>query len=95
MAQCPIERRLKCSQYANILFNKVFALCARKAEWKSLADVRISFASADKVDDLLIFNVAHNHYRLIVRVDFTDNVMFFKGIITHKEYDRSEWKKWK
>jgi mRNA interferase HigB len=68
---------------------------ARKSEWKSLLDVRASFPSADKVGDFLVFNIGHNSYRLIVRVDFQKNVMFFKWLITHKEYDRGEWKTWK
>ena len=68
---------------------------ARKASWKSLVDVRTAFPSADKLGDLLVFNIGHNRYRLIVRVDFSDSVMFFLGLMTHKEYDRGEWKLWK
>ena len=68
---------------------------ASKAEWVSIADVKNSFPSADKVGNLLIFNIGHNRYRLVVRVDFAKRVMFFKGLMTHKEYDRGEWKIWK
>jgi len=67
----------------------------RKANWKSLIEVREAFPSADKVGDKLVFNIGHNLYRLIVRVDFAKNVMFFRGLITHREYDREDWKKWK
>jgi mRNA interferase HigB len=68
---------------------------ARAAKWRSLADVRVLFASADKVGNLLVFNIQHNDYRLIAHVDFRYNLLLYKGVITHKEYSTGEWKKWK
>lgn len=67
---------------------------ARKAEWRNLADVRRQFSSADQVGNLLVFNIRHNRYRLIVKVDFRTARVFVKALLTHKEYDREEWKKW-
>ena len=68
---------------------------ARQANWRSLSDVRKEYPSADMVGDLIVFDIQHNKFRLIVRVAFKSNMMFFKGLVTHKEYSRGEWKTWK
>ncbi len=68
---------------------------ARQANWKSLSDVRNGYPSADMVGDLIVFDIWHNKFLLIVRVDFSSNLMFFKGLMTHKEYRRGEWKTWR
>jgi len=67
---------------------------ARVADWKNLADVRKIFPSADIVGNVLIFNLRHNRYRLIVRAAFQIKTLFVKAILTHKEYDGEEWRKW-
>jgi len=67
---------------------------AKAAKWQSLEDVRVNFASADKVGKVLIFNVHGNKFRLIAQVNFAAQALYFKALMTHKEYDRGEWKKW-
>jgi mRNA-degrading endonuclease HigB of HigAB toxin-antitoxin module len=56
---------------------------ARKGHWRSLLEVRQAFGGADQFRLPLIFNIRRSAYRLIV-----------KALLTHKEYDRGEWKKW-
>ncbi len=67
---------------------------ARKAEWHSWLDVRKAFTDADQYRSLLNFNFRHNTYRLIVKVDYRAKLLMVKTFLTHKEYDREEWKKW-
>jgi len=67
---------------------------ARKASWQGLQDVRQQFPSADQVGNVLIFNVLGGNYRLIMTVNYSRQTMFFKALLTHREYDRKEWKKW-
>lgn len=67
---------------------------ARSARWNSLEDVRASFASADKVGNVVIFNVLHSQLRLITATFFRSQRVFIKALLTHKEYDRKEWMKW-
>lgn len=67
---------------------------ARRAEWKKLPDVRADFPLADRIGHVLVFNIRHNRYRLIVRVTFPIQKLFVKALLTHKEYDRKEWMKW-
>ena len=68
---------------------------ARKAHWRSLIDVRRHFPDADLVDNLLVFNIRRNRYRLIVFPVFASARLYIKAFLTHEEYRRQEWKtKW-
>jgi mRNA interferase HigB len=67
---------------------------AQHAAWSNLLDVRQDFPSADQVGSLLIFNIRHNRYRLIVFTVFPKQKLYVKAVLTHKQYDRKEWMKW-
>lgn len=67
---------------------------SKKSEWKGLADVRRDFQDADQVGKLLVFNVRHNTYRLIVKVDYRSKLLMVKDLLAHKEYGKGAWKKW-
>lgn len=67
---------------------------ARSAEWTCLTDVRKAFASADLVGEVLVFDIDHNRFRLITTVFFPTQEIYVKALLTHKEYDREDWKKW-
>jgi len=67
---------------------------ARAARWESFDAVRADFPDADQTGSVLIFNIRHNRYRLIARVLYTKQKLYVKALLTHKEYDREEWKKW-
>jgi mRNA interferase HigB len=62
---------------------------AKKARWRSTADVKRSYAAASIVTaDRIVFNVKGNAYRLVVAVDFDKSVVWIKWIGTHRDYDR-------
>lgn len=67
---------------------------ASHAVWHDLNDVRQLFPDADQFKSLLIFDVRHNHYRLIVKVDYRAKLLMVKEFLPHKEYMRGSWKKW-
>lgn len=69
-------------------------LVSQKAVWKSLIAVRRDFKDADQVGKVLVFNVRHNTYRLIVKVDYRSKLLMVKDCLTHKEYGKDAWKKW-
>jgi mRNA interferase HigB len=64
------------------------------ANWSCFADVRRTFPIADLIGEVLVFNLGHNRYRLITTVFFATRELYIKALLTHKEYDRGEWKKW-
>ena len=62
---------------------------AGKADWANLHDVKYFFNSVDAVgNDLYVFNIKGNDYRLIVRIIFRVRTVYIKFIGTHKEYDK-------
>ena len=65
---------------------------ARKAEWRSLAEVRTTFPSADAVEKYTVFNIKGNSYRLIVEINYRSQRLFLRHVLTHAEYDRGKWK---
>ena len=67
---------------------------ARSADWACLLDVRHSYASADLVGQVLIFNILNNQLRLITVVSWRSKRIYIKALLTHKQYDRKEWMKW-
>lgn len=67
---------------------------AGQAVWRDIHEVRLHFPDADQYKSLLIFNIRHNYYRLIVKVDFRAKLLMVKEFLTHQEYMRGGWKKW-
>jgi mRNA interferase HigB len=65
---------------------------ARKAIWRNFSDLRATFGSADQVGHFVVFNIGGNEYRLIARIYFKDAVILIRHVLTHKEYDRGDWK---
>ena len=59
---------------------------ASHAVWRDLHEVRQHFPDADQYKSLLIFNIRHNYYRLIVKVDYRAKLLMVKEFVTHKEY---------
>jgi mRNA interferase HigB len=67
---------------------------AVEADWRNLEDVRASFPATDMVENLAIFNIRGNRYRLITRLVFQYRRIYIKEFLTHAEYDKGRWKKW-
>jgi len=67
---------------------------ASHAVWRDVHEVRQHFPDADQYPSLLVFNIRHNYYRLIVKVDYRAKLLMVKEFLTHKEYTRGDWKKW-
>ena len=64
------------------------------SSWRDLNDVRHFYPDADPYKSLLIFNIRHNYYRLIVKVDYRAKLLMVKEFLSHNEYIRGGWKKW-
>jgi mRNA interferase HigB len=65
---------------------------AKKAQWRSLADVRKTFSSADAVGKWTVFNIKGNQYRLITEINYVFSRIYIRHVLTHAEYDRGGWK---
>ncbi len=57
--------------------------------WKNLRDVKETFNSVDYVgNDLYVFNISGNKYRIVVRMFFQKPIVFIRFIGTHAQYDK-------
>lgn len=65
---------------------------AKTASWKYLDEVRCDFSSTEAVGNFTVFNIKGNDYRLIVYIDYEEQVIYIKYILTHAEYDKEKWK---
>jgi mRNA interferase HigB len=65
---------------------------AKRAEWRSLAEVRTSFPSAVGVGDFTIFNIKGNHFRLVCEINYRTGRLYIRNVLTHAEYDKGAWK---
>ena len=68
---------------------KAWYAVAAKARWSSPMDVKATYGSASIVgNDRVIFNIAGNKYRLVVRFDYANGIGFVRFVGTHAQYDR-------
>ena len=56
-------------------------------------NLRETFASADYVDGLTVFNIGGNKYRLITSIHYNRRKVYIRNVLTHTEYDRETWKR--
>jgi mRNA interferase HigB len=66
---------------------------AKKAEWRSLEDVRTVLPAADGVGKFTIFNIKGNAFRLIVEINYKTGRLFVRHVLTHAVYDKGGWKR--
>jgi mRNA interferase HigB len=65
---------------------------ARRADWANIAEVKSVYPHADAVGKCTVFNVHGNRYRLIAHINYVHRTLYIRGIYTHDEYDREDWK---
>jgi mRNA interferase HigB len=62
---------------------------ASRADWKSPAEVKTAYRNASIVgNDRVVFNVAGNKYRLVVRINYSYRIVYIRFVGTHRQYDR-------
>ncbi|MCE7985526.1 MAG: type II toxin-antitoxin system HigB family toxin [Caldilinea sp. CFX5] len=62
---------------------------ALRATWTSPADVKQIARSADILpDNRVVFNISGNHYRLVVKIEYTFRTIYIRFIGTHDDYDQ-------
>jgi mRNA interferase HigB len=62
---------------------------ANHAHWESPAEVKDQYRSASILkNNRIVFNIAGNKYRLVVRINYSSKTVFVRFIGTHPEYDK-------
>lgn len=61
----------------------------KAAKWSNSNEVKTQYGNASIIgDNRVVFNIAGNKYRLIVKIHYNTSVVFVRFIGTHKEYDQ-------
>jgi mRNA interferase HigB len=63
-----------------------------RARWHNFAEVRRDFPSADLVQRLTVFNIGGNKYRLITRMEYFQQRIYIRAVLTHADYNKEQWK---
>jgi mRNA interferase HigB len=71
---------------------KNFYKKVEKSAWQNLIDVQKDYRSAEAVGNFTVLNIRGNRYRLIMDIDYEEQVAYFKYFLTHAEYDKEQWK---
>ena len=62
---------------------------ACRADWKNPAEIKADYRNASfGGNNRVVFNIAGNKYRLVVRVNYPYRVVYIRFIGTHEQYDR-------
>jgi len=62
---------------------------AKHAQWASPADIKTQYRSASILkNNRVVFNIAGNKYRLVVRINYDSKTVFVRFIGMHREYDK-------
>ncbi|NLD38658.1 MAG: type II toxin-antitoxin system HigB family toxin [Desulfatiglans sp.] len=65
----------------------------KRTNFNSFVELRNTFPSADNVGNLTVFNIGGNKARLIAAIHYNTHRIYIRHILTHKEYDRGNWRK--
>lgn len=64
----------------------------RQAHWKTPAEMQRVYPHVDVVGRRVVFNIAGNRYRLILRMNYRTQCVFILYVLSHAEYDKGAWK---
>jgi mRNA interferase HigB len=71
-----------------------------REQWKHPPDMLEDFPKTDPVEvksgkpNVYVFNIRQNEYRLVCAIHFNRGMVFTLRFMTHKEYERGDWKKY-
>jgi mRNA interferase HigB len=70
---------------------------ARSASWKTFADVKHTFGSADQITvpngrRVVVFNIGGGAFRLVTAIHYNRGIVYIRKFMTHAEYSKEDWK---
>lgn len=78
------EKHQDCEQQLKTWYDEVSV-----AKWTTPKDIKISYPSASFLsDNRVIFNIKGNSYRLIVKINYSYQIIWIRFVGTHAEYDK-------
>ncbi len=71
---------------------KKWYILIKQGSFKSFAEVKQIFGSADQVGKLTVFNISGNKIRLIAAIHYNRQKVYIRAVLIHYEYDLDKWK---
>ena len=71
---------------------QAFCKTIKQAQWQNLVEVQQAYREAEAVGNFTVLNIKGNKYRLILDIDYKEQVAYFKYFLTHAEYNKEQWK---
>ena len=68
-----------------------FCKKVEQAEWQSIIDVQQDYRTAEAVGNFTAINIKGNRYRMILSIEYEEQVAYFKYFLTHADYDKDDW----
>ena len=63
-----------------------------KNSFANWAELKAAFNAVDKVNELAVFDIGGNKYRLMAYIRFEKQILYIKAVLTHREYNKGAWK---
>lgn len=63
---------------------------AIKANWSNLIEVQLVFPTAEAIGNSTVFNIKGNKYRLLTSIDYEEQLLLIKDVLTHTENDKEQ-----
>ena len=57
---------------------------AKRSHWQNLAELKLTYPSADLVGRYTVFNIHGNKYRLITRIVYRSQTLFIVGVLARR-----------
>ncbi|SDK48956.1 mRNA interferase HigB [Maridesulfovibrio ferrireducens] len=68
---------------------RTWLVIMKKSNFKHFSELKQIFGSADLItNDVIVFNIKGNHFRLIVNIDFLRQSAYVKWFGRHKDYNK-------
>lgn len=62
------------------------------AGWTNFAQLKADLPATDYVPPFTVFNVKGNKYRLVTVIDYAEQVVVVRNVLTHATYSKGKWK---
>lgn len=67
---------------------------ARRADWNNYNEIKAQYRTASLIKgNRVVFNIAGNKYRLVVRINYKLKIVYIRFIGTHSDYDKIDVEK--
>lgn len=64
----------------------------KTTKYGNFDELRKTFAGADQVGALTVFNISGNKYRLIAAIHYNRHKVYIRHILKHSDYDKAKWR---